>query len=214
MTAIEETKDLNTLSVEDLISSLKCHEIGLNEHESVKKPKSIALKSRGKSTKALKKLESEEESTSEDSDEDPEIVQKMAMLSNRLQYLAKKNKKFMSRGSSHKSSRKEEQKGCFNCKKTGHFIADCPDLQKEKSKEKSKKPVFKSNKFKKQIKKSLMATWEDLDNESESDKDDAEDEANIAMGLVATVEHEKESSDAESCTCWKKGCFLKSPLEF
>ena len=59
-----------------------------------------------------------------------------------------------------------------------------------------------------------MATWEDLDNESESDKDDAEDEANIAMGLVATVEDEKESSDAESCTCWKKGCFLKSPLEF
>jgi len=60
-------------------------------------------------------LESEEESTSEDSDEDPEIVQKMAMLSNKLQYLAKKNKRFLSKGSSHKSSRKEE-KGCFNCK--------------------------------------------------------------------------------------------------
>ena len=45
VTAIEEAKDLNTLSVEDLISSLKCHEIGLNEHESIKKHKSIALKS-------------------------------------------------------------------------------------------------------------------------------------------------------------------------
>ena len=64
MTAIEETKDLNTLSVEDIISSLKCHEIGLTEHEPNKKPKSIALKSRGKSSKALKALESEEESTS------------------------------------------------------------------------------------------------------------------------------------------------------
>jgi len=198
VTAIEEAKDLNTLSVEDLISSLKCHEIGLNEHEPIKKPKSIALKSRGKSTKALKALESEEESTSEDSDEDPEIVQKMAMLSNRLQYLAKKNKRFLSRGSSHKSSRKEE-KGCFNCKKTGHFIAECPDLQKDKSKDKSKKPIFKSNKFKKQIKKSLMATWEDLDNESESDEEDAEDEAKIAMALVATVDNENESYDAESC---------------
>jgi len=200
VTAIEEAKDINTLSVEDLISSLKCHEIGLNEHEPMKKPKSIALKSRGKPTKALKAIEFEEESTSEDSDEDPAIVKEMAMLSNRLQYLAKKNKKFMSRGSSHKSSRREKQKGCFNCKKTRHFSADCPELQKEQSKEKSKKPVFKSNKFKKQIKKSLMATWEDLDNESESDKDDAEDEANIAMALVATVEDEKESSDAESCT--------------
>jgi len=74
VTAIEEAKDLNTLSVEDLISSLKCHEIGLNEQEPIKKHKSIALKSRGKSSKALKALESEEESTSEDSKEDPEIV--------------------------------------------------------------------------------------------------------------------------------------------
>ena len=49
---------------------------------------STNLKSRGKSPKALKALESEEESTSEDSEEDPEIVQKMAMLSNKLQYPA------------------------------------------------------------------------------------------------------------------------------
>jgi len=137
-------------------------------------------------------LESEEESTSEDSDEDLEIVHKMAILSNRLQYLTKKNKRFLSRGSSHKSFRKEE-KGCFNCKKTGHFIAECPDLQKDKS----KKSIFKSNKYKKQIKKSLMGTWEDLDNESESDEEDAEDEAKIAMALVATAENE--SSDVESC---------------
>jgi len=44
-----------------------------------------------------------------------------------------------------------------------------------------------------------MATWEDLDNESESDKDDVEYEANIVMALVATVEDEQETSDAESC---------------
>ena len=123
MTTIEEAKDLKTLSVEDLISSLKCHEIGLNEQEPIRKHKFIALKSRGKSSKALKALESKEESTSEDSEEDPKIVQKMAMLSNKLQYLAKKNKRFLSRGSSHKSSRKEE-KGCFNCKKTGRIIAE------------------------------------------------------------------------------------------
>ena len=38
VTAIEEAKDLNTLSVEDLISSLKCHKIGLNEQEPVRNP--------------------------------------------------------------------------------------------------------------------------------------------------------------------------------
>jgi len=120
VTSIEEAKDLNTLSVEDLVSSLKVHEISLNEHEPSKKSKSIALPSKGKSSKALKVKESEEESLDRDSDEDP--AEKMAMLSNRLQYLAKKNKKFLSRRSGYKGSRKEDQKGCFNCKKPGHLL--------------------------------------------------------------------------------------------
>jgi len=32
-----------------------------------------------------------------------------------------------------------------------------------------------------------MATWEDLDNESESDKDDADEDAKLVVGLVATI---------------------------
>jgi len=71
VTAIEEAKDLNTLSFEDLVGSLKVHEIGLNEHEPSKKVKSIALPSRGKSSKALKVVECEDESPDGDSDEDP-----------------------------------------------------------------------------------------------------------------------------------------------
>ena len=62
VTSIEEAKDLTTLSVEDLVSSLKVHEISLNEHELAKKSKSIALPSKGKSSKALKVIESEEKS--------------------------------------------------------------------------------------------------------------------------------------------------------
>jgi len=186
VTVIEEAKDLNTLSVEDLVSSLKVHELSLNEHESTKKNKSIALPSKGKSSKALKVIESEEEeSTVGDSDE--ETTEMMAMLSNRLQYMAKKNKKFLTRRSSFRSSKKEDLKGCFNCKKPGHFNADCPDLQKEKSKDKPKKSTFKSNKFKKQIKQSLMAIWDDLDSESESNKEEADERAKIVVGLVATT---------------------------
>jgi len=147
VTVIEEAKDLSTLSVEDLISSLKVHEISLDEHDSAKKSKSIALKSKGKHSQAFKANESEKESPNGDSDEDPAVVEKMAILSNKLQYLARKNKKFLSRSIGYKGSRKEDQKGCFNIKKPEHFIADCPDLWKEKSKEKSKKPTFKSNKF-------------------------------------------------------------------
>jgi len=98
VTAIEEAKDLNTLSVEDLVSSLKIHKLSLNEHESTKKSKSIALPSKGKTSKALKVVESEEED-SPNGDSDEEVIEMMAMLSNRLQYLAKKNKKFLSRRS-------------------------------------------------------------------------------------------------------------------
>jgi len=194
--AIEEAKDLNTLSVEYLVSSLKVHEIGLNEHEPAKKVKSFSLPSKGKSSKAFKVIESEDESPYGDSDEDP--TEKMAMLSNKLEYLAKKNMKFLSKKGSYKSFKKEDQKGCFNCKKPGHFIAECPDLQKEKSKDKSKKSSFNSRKFRKQIKKSLMATWEDLDSESGSKKEKAEDETNVAVGLVATLTSEAEpDSDSE-----------------
>ena len=84
VTSIEEAKDLNTLSVEDLMSSLKVHEISLNKHDSTKKTKSIALPSKGKSSKALKVIESVDESPDGDSDEDPAVVEKMVMLSNKL----------------------------------------------------------------------------------------------------------------------------------
>ena len=123
--AIEEAKDLNTLSVEDLVSSLKVHEIGLNEHEPTKKVKSISLPSRGKSSKALKVVESEDESPGGDSDEDPN--EKMAMLSNKLEYLARKNNKFLSKKGGYKSSKKEDQKGCFNWKKTRQWMLKAHD---------------------------------------------------------------------------------------
>jgi len=37
-----------------------------------------------------------------------------------------------------------------------------------------------------------MATWEDLDSESGSEKGEAEDEANVAVGLVTTLTSEVE----------------------
>jgi hypothetical protein len=111
----------------------------------------------------------------------------MAMLSNKLEYLARKNRKFLSKRGGYKSSKKEGQRGCFNYKKPRHFIADCPDLQKEKSKDKSKKSSFNTRKFRKHIKKSLMATLEDLDSESGSEKEEAEEDAKVAVGIVATA---------------------------
>ena len=43
-----------------------------------------------------------------------------------------------------------------------------------------------------------MATWKDLDSESRSEKEEAKDEANVVVGLVATLTSEVEpDSDSE-----------------
>ena len=81
VTAIHEAKDLNVLSLDALIGSLKAHEIELNEvsDETTKKGKSIALKSiqkRTQSSKAMKVLEEAEgdEEDSSSSDDDDKIA--------------------------------------------------------------------------------------------------------------------------------------------
>ena len=56
VTALKLAKDLNKVTLEELISSLRSHEIELNEDEPQKKNKSVALKSRRKESKALQVL--------------------------------------------------------------------------------------------------------------------------------------------------------------
>jgi len=61
VTAIHKAKNLNKLSLENLISSLKIHEIDLIRDEPTKKSKSIALKSKGKAVKAHQAMGSKKE---------------------------------------------------------------------------------------------------------------------------------------------------------
>jgi transketolase N-terminal domain/subunit len=74
MTVIQETKDLNKLGLETVISSLKSHDMELLGNDPSTKSKFIALKSKGKTIKALQAVESEEyipkEDLEEGSDED------------------------------------------------------------------------------------------------------------------------------------------------
>jgi hypothetical protein len=64
---------LNKLSLENLISSLKSHEIELVGDEPAKKSKSIAQTSKGKSSKALEAIESKEETLDGGSDNDLDV---------------------------------------------------------------------------------------------------------------------------------------------
>lgn len=131
----------------------------------------MALKSSAKPVKAHKIWNSKEASQSEGSEEDSND-EEITFIIKRFQYLAKKNKRFSSRSSCFRGSssrdKNDDQKGCFNCKKSGHFIVDCPELQKDKSKNGS----FKKGNFRNRFKKSLMPTWDKLDNEEDSKKDE------------------------------------------
>lgn len=77
---------------------------------------------------------------------------------------------------------KDYHKGCFNYKKPGHFIVDCPEMQKDKS----KKGSYQKDNFKNKTKKSLMATWDEFDNEEEFDKD--YEEANLALMALTSLD--------------------------
>jgi len=69
--------------MENLISSLKSHEIELVEVEPSKESKSNALTSKGKSVKALQATESEEETHNGGSDNDS-YVEEMTYLTKRF----------------------------------------------------------------------------------------------------------------------------------
>ncbi|XP_015960169.1 uncharacterized protein LOC107484071 [Arachis duranensis] len=73
----------------------------------------------------------------------------------------KKMVKFKERGkgsSSRKQKKDFNKVTCYKCKETGHFKSDCPKLKKEEKSKKGKK-------------KELMASWEDLENDSDNDEE-------------------------------------------
>src|SRR3954463_5823926 len=187
VTAFKIAKNLNEVSLEELISALRSHEIELDANEPQKKGKSIALKSNiKKCTNAFQAREKDpEESESEEEDE-------LSLISRRLNQLWKnKQRKFrgvrsskkFERGESSDDRRSDKKKVmCYECNEPGHFRNECPTLQKENPKKKFHK------------KKGLMETWD----ESEDDSDSEDEQANCA--LMATEDDGSEStseSDSE-----------------
>ena len=145
VTAIQEARDLSTLALENLLGSLKVHELELNEEGTEKRAKSIALKAqRGSTSKALRANDSDEESCSsqgeEDSDED-----ELSFISKRIKSMWKKKggfrrKQFSKRFPQKEAEQKEESPVvCYGCRKPGHYKADCPEAERTKKKSFKKK---------------------------------------------------------------------------
>lgn len=99
--------------------------------------------------KNSKKPHNETSDEETDDDELAFIIKIFKYLSRKKNILSGKRDNF--KGS---TSGSKDQDGYYNCKKPGHFIAECSYLQKDKSKKES----FQKKNFRSKFKKSLVET--------------------------------------------------------
>ncbi|RZB41524.1 Retrovirus-related Pol polyprotein from transposon TNT 1-94 [Glycine soja] len=161
---------------EDIQTMFGCFQTILNELHSLES-----------SFKAFAINDTSEEESDDDDDDSDEEDDELSLITRKItkMWKSKNSSKFNSlfKRSFHK--KEEIPIVCYECKKSGHFKSECPNLEKSKDK---KKKLFKS------IKKSLMSTWEELDNSSSNE--DTEEEANMCLMAYAPTSEAKPALDA------------------
>ncbi|XP_074293239.1 uncharacterized protein LOC141620207 [Silene latifolia] len=148
--AIEEARDLTTLTYEALMGSLMAHEITL-DNDADEKPKAKGL--------ALNDISSDNES---------DLEEEVASLSKRIaKIIRKQNKgKFESYKpeksvSSSSSPRPKSRMGCFGCGDQDHQVRNCPKWEEARSKDRRKNS-------KQEYKREMIATvWGESDSEDD-----------------------------------------------
>ncbi|GKV36657.1 hypothetical protein SLEP1_g44763 [Rubroshorea leprosula] len=159
--AIEESKDLNTLKLEDLIGKLMTYEIEVQVDGGVevveKKKKNVAFRA------SNQKEESEDDANNDESSNEEDITK---LISKEVKRFMKKNIKSKLATRDEKESTKRSVK-CYECNKMGHCRNECPKLKKGERKNK------KSMK-----KKAFTATWSDDETSS------TESESSLENGVA------------------------------
>ncbi|GKV13570.1 hypothetical protein SLEP1_g24565 [Rubroshorea leprosula] len=170
---IEESKDLNTFKLEDLIGKLMTYEIEVQGDGGVeiveKKKKDVAFKV------------SNQKEKSEDDASDGENFS--SLISREVRRFMKKNvKSKLARRDEGESTKKSVK--CYECNKMGHYRNECPKLKKDEKKDK------KSMK-----KKAFAATWSDDETSS------TESESSLEKGVanLCFMAQEDSNNDEEVC---------------
>ncbi|GKV50250.1 hypothetical protein SLEP1_g56962 [Rubroshorea leprosula] len=191
-TAIEESKDLNTLKLEDLIGKLMTYEIEVQADCGVevveKKKKNVAFKA------SNQKEESEDDVCNDESSNEEDITK----------LVSKEVKKYMKKSLKGTSSRRnkeihysrgricsdDDDRGkpskkyikCYECNKMGHYRNECPQLKKGEGKNK------KSMK-----KKAFAATWSD----DEASSTESESSLENGVANLCFMAQEDSNNDEE-----------------
>ena len=194
-TVIQELQGESMKSVTALFGSLAEYEpslIAKREKEGQKK-KSLAL--------AVSERDRESEDDEEDMDEED-----VALMVRKFKRFFKRKGRFNRAGSSFSKKENEKDKApvCFECKKPGHFKAECPSLQRIKDKGKGKE------RYSGKKKAYVSSIWGDSSDEETSDNEEA---ANLC--LVAQEEQfDNEVYDSEPSYSELQELFLEMREEF
>ncbi|GKF42985.1 zf-CCHC domain-containing protein, partial [Tanacetum coccineum] len=131
VTAIEESKDLSSLALDELIGNLKVHEVVMEKDSEIYRGKKERVKSIA--LKAKKEYSDDETSTSESEDEE------YAMAVRNFKKFFRKKGKFVRQPREEKKSfrQRDEKKGksdwkCFRYGDLNHLIGDCPKPSRNK----------------------------------------------------------------------------------
>ncbi|GJY96398.1 zf-CCHC domain-containing protein [Tanacetum coccineum] len=165
VTAIEESKDLSSLALDELIGNLKVHEVVMEKDSEIYKGKKERIKSIA--LKAKKESSDDETSTSRSDDEE------YAMAVRNFKKFFRRKGKFVRQPREEKKSfrQRDEKKGksdrkCFRCGDPNHLIGDCPKPSRNKDQ-----------------KAFIGGSWSDSEN-------DAEDKTNNETCLMAQSSNE------------------------
>ncbi|GJS88518.1 retrovirus-related pol polyprotein from transposon TNT 1-94 [Tanacetum coccineum] len=132
VTAIEESKDLTSLSLDELIGNLKVHEMIIKKDSEIVKAK---VERKSLALKAKKESSDEECSTSGSEDEEYAMAvrdfKKFFKRRGRFVRQPQNDKKTFQRSRDDKNGKSDRK--CFRCGDPNHLIGECPKPPKDKN---------------------------------------------------------------------------------